>query len=88
MSKVNLFTDNELKWAKNYFFRMATSEANKFAKASQYENISTEANGSLNYYGTILPTEEMTKMTTVMKNLSSMHSFYQSFTDILHWHGA
>ena len=45
VSKVILFTENELKEADNQFFKKATLEVTKFPKPSQYEKISTEANG-------------------------------------------
>ena len=60
--------------AKQYFFRKATLEVEKFAKPSQYKNISHESHGVLMYTGRILPTEAVTivgKATEVMKDLSS-----------------
>ena len=57
VSKIILFTENELKEAENYFFKKAPLEVKKFAKPSQYEKIFTEANGILYYSGRILPAE-------------------------------
>ena len=37
VSKVVLFTENELKEAENYFFKKVTLEVKKFAKPSEYE---------------------------------------------------
>ena len=74
VSKVILFTENELKEAENYFFKEATLEVKKFAKPSQYEQISTEAKGILYYNGRILPTDRISaacEITTVIKDLAS-----------------
>ena len=77
VSKVILFTENELKEVDNYFFKKATLEVKKFAKPSQYEKISTEAKEILYYKGRILPTDGISaacEMTAVMKNLASTTS--------------
>ena len=74
VSKVILFTDNELKEAANYFFKKATLEVKKFAKPGQYEKISTEVKGILYYNGRILPTDgirAVCEMTAVTKDLAS-----------------
>ena len=74
VSKVILFTEDELKEADNYFFKKATLEVKKFAKPSQYEKISTEAKGILYFNGRILPTDGISaacEMTAVMKDLAS-----------------
>ena len=75
VSKIILFTEDELKEVENYFFKKATLEVKKFAKPSQYEKISTEAKGILYYYnGRILPTDGISaacEMTAVMKDLAS-----------------
>ena len=56
VSKVILFTENELK-GENCFFKKASLEVKKFAKPKQFEKISTEANGILYSSGRISPTE-------------------------------
>ena len=74
VSKVILFTENELKEAENYFFKKATLKVKKFAKLSQYEKISTEANGILYHNGRVLPTDGISaacERKAVMKDLAS-----------------
>ena len=69
-----MFTENESKEAENYFFKKETLKVKKLAKPSQYEKISTEANGILYYNGRILPTDRISaacEMTAVMKELAS-----------------
>ena len=78
MSKVILFIENELKEAESYFLKKATLEVNKFVKPSQYEKISTEANGILFDSTIILPAEGISAHVP--------HSAYQLPTYILYWH--
>ena len=78
MSKVILFIENELKEAESYFLKKATLEVNKFVKPSQYEKISTEANGILFDSTIILPAEGISAHVP--------HSAYQLPTYILSWH--
>ena len=59
VSKVILFTVNELKEAENYLFKKATLDIKKFVKPSQYEKISPEANGILCYSDRILATDRI-----------------------------
>ena len=77
VSKVVLFTENELKEAENYFFKKVTLEVKKFAKPSEYEKISTEANGIFYYSGRILPADQISavcEMADAMKDRFSIHS--------------
>lgn len=97
MSKLILFTEKELKEAENYFFKKATLKVKKFAKPSQYETISTEANGILYYNQRILSTGGISaacEMTAVMKDLAST-TFYvpviyrhlaYSIINEIHWY--
>ena len=97
MSKLILFTEKELKEAENYFFKKATLKVKKFAKPSQHETISTEANGILYYNRRILSTGGISaacEMTAVMKDLAST-TFYvpviyrhlaYSIINEIHWH--
>ena len=74
VSKVILFTENDLKEAENCFFKKATLEVKKFVKPSQYEKISTEANGILYYNGRILPRDGISaacEIAAAMKDLAS-----------------
>ena len=74
VSKVILFTRNELNKAENHFFKMVTLEVKKFARPSQYEMISTKPNEILYYSDRILPPGEISvvyQMAAVMKDLAS-----------------
>ena len=95
VSRVILFTENELKKAENYFFKKAKLEVKKFAKPSQYEKILIEAKG---INGRILPTDRTSaacEMTAVMKDLASTkfcvpviyrHFLAYSIINEIHWY--
>ena len=66
--------DNDLKEGENYYYRIATAEVKHFLKPTQYQKISTEANGILYYTGRILPDDKVSivgQATEAMKDLSS-----------------
>ena len=72
------FTDQELKQARNYYFRISTLEIKHFLKQEQYSKLSQEKEGILYYTGRILPHQKVVtdcKMTNVMKDLSESTFF-------------
>ena len=71
-------TDEELAVGRNYYIKKATAEVIRFAKKSDYQNISTEQNGILYYTGRIQPEQQVQSavgMTDVMKDLSQTTFF-------------
>ena len=68
-------TDEELKNAENYYYRVAALELKQFAKSSTYEKISVEKDGILLYKGRILPSQQIegiVPLTDTMKDLTAM----------------
>ena len=88
-------SDEDILFAKEYFFRKTTLEIKWFIKPTQYQKISIERDGILYYSGRILPTDNM-KITTVMKELaadtfcvSNIHKYSPlaySLINEVHWH--
>ena len=67
-------TDEELKVAESYYYKIATLEMKQFTKPSLYDKISTEENGLLTFTGRILPSQEIDSvapLSDAMKDLAS-----------------
>ena len=92
-------TENEIKDAANYFYKIATQEIKKFVDEKEYKLISREKGQILYYTGRILPTQKVTSSTQlsdVMKDLCattfvipivSKHSpLAYSIINEVHWH--
>ena len=65
-------TENEIKEAENYFYKIATQEIKDFVDEKEYKLISSEKGQILYYTGRILPTQKVTSSTElsdVMKDL-------------------
>ena len=72
-SKSVILTDNELNDAMHYFYKKASNEVKRFIDRKNYINISVEKDNILYYTGRILPTQEVSAvstMTGVMKDLA------------------
>ena len=96
---VVVLTDEDLKYAYNYYYRKATNEVKKFNEKKRYQNISYEKDQILYYSGRILPNEEVNSvlpLAGVMKDLSNLtfcvpiidkHSpIAYSIMNEVHWH--
>ena len=69
-----LVDDQDIKNSEDYFSRKATLEVKRFVKKSQYDMISKESDGILEYTGRILTTDEakiVTPLSPVMHDLAS-----------------
>ena len=66
--------DEEIKEARNYFFRIATKEVKSMMSKDKYEKISVEKDNILYYSGRILPTQQFSatvKLTDTMLDLTT-----------------
>ena len=69
-----ILSDEEITYARNYYFRKATEEVKHFVDSEKVKKMSKEVDGILYFTGRILPTQEYvvtTPMTDVMKDLTS-----------------
>ena len=94
-----LINDTQIQTALNYYFQKATQELKQFNPAEKYEKISNEKDDILYYNGRILPSQQITAITTMsdaMRDLSSTtfcvplvdkHSpIAYSIINEIHWH--
>ena len=68
------FSDDEIKNAEKYFFKVGTKEVFQFVQPKKFEKITQEKNGILHYTGRILPSDKVSivgKFTSTMKDLST-----------------
>ena len=72
ISKYPILQEEEIKNAMDYFYGKATNEVKKFCRKEKYEKISHEKEGILYYSGRILPSQQITSITTMTDTMQDL----------------